>query len=398
MSPTRERLRRAASVVVLLAALGVLVATSKAPETTSESFVFDPAAFDGRTQVVVGSIGARVPVPDHWNRQQVVVRGRTNAIEATMLVEFLDASGRTLGATYVPTRPAGLDVSDRSFTAEIQRPCGVETCDGPVTYRIHQLDGGRLEVGVTVVMSFEAGSDDELPPVPIAATRPIAIEQTEPVRTQVRTVSLRADSEQPVAAVWASWPSSSCEDKSVGVTVIDWTRSGRATDGHGWHILAVDGEVEDNGEPVPFGPTSPLGAACDYPDGRGRQSGWIVLSTEGPAVEVELAVVVPPGHPAVSFRRARVRPQTVERLSGADYYEVAHQPGSSRHDPSPAYLLGIEVPEPVGVAVDYQDLVQDLCSHCRGLSIRVSITATGVTPPEDVNARAVVYEIRVPGS
>lgn len=396
MHRTRERLRRALSVVVLGCAFVVLVATSYVDsDTTSADFAFDAVALEGRREVLEGTIGPSGDLPSVWNRSRTVTVEVATQGREMLLVEVLDPSGAVLASS--ASRGPTHRVEAATRCADV--PCG-ETA----TYRIQRLDGGPLIVAPIVAIEFEASKRDQLD-VEVAAPAPSVVPRVGPARSAVlATSSLVATNVDPVAAALVTWTSEDCvEERPPRLALV-----GVASPGSDWRVMTRDRLTADdyqwgNDDEVAFLDdlvTEELDVDCRATtNGQVTHSGWAVLHNLGGRAEAEIAVIGQPGHAAVRIVPASVAASPVKVVRSdrprVVRYDVpfAGDPASVS-DPLPVYLLAAEAPS------QHPDLASvtavDGCGQCASLEISVDLGVPGQEPREDLEARVLLYEISVP--
>lgn len=391
MSPTRERLRRAASVVVLVAGLVVLVATGPPPDDTSEEGAdFDDLSFDGDAQLLAGRIDGFDTKGGRWSDRSITISLESDAQDGQFLVEMLDPEGRTLRSTAGP----GPDLSLQAPTG-----CQDDACRAPVHYRIHRIDGGRVAMDIGLDITFTATTDEEQPDVEVNLPPPSAVEIDKTSRPGIMaTRTFDVGPGQPVSAAFVTWTSASCAEPPLEAVVARSTSSeptlrvlGR---GEGTSDASITAE---HLTAVPVS-CSPVGA------GRKQHAALVVLGPQAAPVSAEVWFVGPPRLGPVDIQGATVRAVDVGRFAGPGGQAVDRRlaPSDPDHDGFTAYLLDVQPLGDARVRVSGSTLEEVEahrgCGRCAVFHVDVGLDGPPGSSSEDVAARAVAYEIRVPGS
>lgn len=411
MSPTRQHLRRAASVAVLVAGFVVLVATSPPEAYTSDRFEFEPVEFDGRSEVVEGSVGPIGELPPNWERQSVDVTAIADDPSATLYFEAYDERGRTLGSSLSVPRDVPSGALHEFSTGRNDCP---RQCQGPVTYRVQRLDGGPVTVELHVVISLTEYDATDGPDVRMETTPPKAVPRAGRARASVLAEgALEAGPATPVSAAMVEWGSADCDERqNTNVFLRRMTPFGPGGRPRG--LLMTHGDASTQLATVAGGRSLSPETGCErLEDGTVRHFTWVVLtSSAGEPVSAEVVVVGPAEHTSVRIRPVEIEATVVGKLPGAGYnrfpFDVEEAPSqdgtpvSAR--PPIAYFLAIGVPLPEGSVAEYQDGGPELESRYGTgsvgrvhLELRVGLEmATPESDPEDARAQVVLYRLWEP--
>lgn len=392
MSPTRERLRRAASVVVLVAAVGVLVATSPpADDTSGDRFNFDAVSFDADSEMLAGRIGSIDIAKGRWRQRSVELTVRGDAPGARLMAQIVDSTGHEVAAI------AGLGPELR-VTAVTS--CSDDACRDPVAYRVQRLDGGAVAVGVSVDVTFTATTDEDQPDVSVEISPPEAVRRSDEDRRRVlATTTLQVDPDQRVDAAWLSWTSESCGGTAaLQATIANPMRSDPV-------LRVLDGEGARGVVPILRDRLSAIGTTCTrLSSGERRHSALIVLGGQPLPARTEVWFIGSAGLGPVDVTPAVVQRHLESRLrgSGGQALDRRLEPSSGARDRFTAFLLHVEPRDGIRVRISGGTLkpVADraVCHRCAVISVDVSLRASPGTPSAEVEATAEFYEIRVPGS
>ena len=392
MSSTRERLRRAASVVVLVAGFVVLVATSPpADDTSGDQADFDAVSFDGDTEMLSGEVDGFDLAGGRWRQRSIEVAVRSDAPDGRWMIQVLDASGHEVAAI----ARWGPDVS---MTAETS--CSDDRCRRPAAYLVQRLDGGAVTVEVSVDVTFTASTDEDQPDVSMELSAPEVVRRSGEARRQVlATAVLQVDPDQRVDAAWLSWSSDACgATAALQAAIADRTRSDPV-------LRVLDGEGARGVLPIVRDRLSAVGTTCTrLPSGERRHSALIVLGGQPLPAQTEVWFVGPAGLGPVDVTPATVRPHGERRLRGAggQALERRLEASSGANDRFTAFLLHVEAPDGIRVSISGGTLKpavdRDGCRRCAVISADVSLRAPPGTASAEVEATAVFYELRVPVS
>lgn len=263
------RRRRWTTIVTLVAALGVLAATS--PE--EEPPIAGEAAVRG-LEVVAGSPGVEADVvlgldpTSDWFR----VEGRfaLEGIVGTSVVEVQSADGAI--------RAAGAVAESAELDLAVDLRCDEVDCQAPLTIRVRPAVAGT-EVLVAGRLMVETFSESSTEPDPAPAVAEPQVVDAGPLTWSTLTI----DPDHPVTGQRVEVPDAACAEGTTWVVVAPHTPGpgeGPIDDPAATPMLRVIDDGEDR--PVPTGGAVPLRCGDD-----GVVSAWVVLAD--PVAEVVTA-------------------------------------------------------------------------------------------------------------
>ncbi len=272
--------RRVVSVLVLLAAVCITVATSPSEDSSNQEVHLQTVVFDTSSEIIEGEISLDHGLDERWERRTITFAVKADSPHPPLHLELLNSNRERLAQST-------LDHGSATTSFRVWTSCQEEDCTLPVTYRVQSLqDAGELAVNPSIFVQFGRGADDGLDEVEATVTEATVLPLDPDVHTpEIRgTARLHIGPDDVVDGFWIAAPEADCKAADPLLTVLESTQR------TGWSLTHVAHDntatVEPPAPPIEFTPVSCAQGVTD------AQGFWVILSGTTPAAaSVEVGVV-----------------------------------------------------------------------------------------------------------